>query len=275
MAKRAAASMNDQEVTRLRGPAVAILAAVLLGGCPALSGHRCDDAQACGAEGRCEPLGVCSFPDPACPSGRSYGDEVAGEVAGTCTPFEPRCGTGTVQLDDTFDDGVPGPAFRAYDNNANTVVEVGGQVVITLGGAVGEFAGYESNATYDLRGGSVELEVAQVATLARTFTFLALTDPADHKTSLLHGKVTVEQMSAEVDGNNLATRGYVPTERYWRIREGGGQLTWEVSADRAAWAEIHRAAAPLDLSAVVVEPWAYSENGGGELRLERLTVCGP
>jgi hypothetical protein len=247
--------------------------------CPALPGHRCADSQACGALGQCEPVGVCSFPAPACPSGRAYGDEAAGELGGTCTPADAaapsRCGAGTTLLDDTFGDGTPGPAFRAFGNNANTAVETGGQLVITLGSAVGEYAGFESEARFDLRGGSVELEVAQVATLNRTFTYLALTDPADHKTRLFHGKVTTARMSVEIDGSNVATRGYVAGERYWRIRESGGQVIWDVSADRLAWAEVNRAASPIDLSAVSVEPWAYAENGGGELRVERVTVCGP
>lgn len=35
------------------------------------------------AAGRCEPEGVCSFPDDACPSGHRYG-ELAGALSGTC-----------------------------------------------------------------------------------------------------------------------------------------------------------------------------------------------
>jgi hypothetical protein len=42
----------------------------------------------CGANGRCEPVGYCSFPDAACAGGRSY-DELAGDdLAGTCVSLE-------------------------------------------------------------------------------------------------------------------------------------------------------------------------------------------
>lgn len=54
--------------------------------CTATEQFACNaDAQcmADGAAGRCEPEGVCSFPDPSCPSGHRYG-ELAGELSGEC-----------------------------------------------------------------------------------------------------------------------------------------------------------------------------------------------
>lgn len=38
--------------------------------------------------GTCEPLGLCSFPDDGCDSGRRYG-ELSGTLAGTCVPVDP------------------------------------------------------------------------------------------------------------------------------------------------------------------------------------------
>ena len=65
----------------------------LLAGCgPAAFG--CSDDDQCqsedGAAGTCELTGFCSFPDPACPSGRRYGDLAGGGYAGQCAvdPFD-------------------------------------------------------------------------------------------------------------------------------------------------------------------------------------------
>jgi len=55
-------------------------------GCVASEGFYCASNTQCGTEvgGTCEASGFCSFPDPACASGRRYGTE-AGEVSSACT----------------------------------------------------------------------------------------------------------------------------------------------------------------------------------------------
>ncbi len=62
--------------------------ALLCAGCPGadLDGHRCTTSDQCGPDGRCENVGVCSFPASACASGWGYAAEAAGELAGTCVP---------------------------------------------------------------------------------------------------------------------------------------------------------------------------------------------
>lgn len=54
--------------------------------CSATESFVCDADVQCvtsSAVGRCEPDGLCSFPDEACPSGRRYG-KLGGEHAGEC-----------------------------------------------------------------------------------------------------------------------------------------------------------------------------------------------
>jgi hypothetical protein len=53
-------------------------------GCLRSTQFQCDTDQSCGAQGRCESTGFCSFPDGDCQSGRKYGDS-AGTNAGKCT----------------------------------------------------------------------------------------------------------------------------------------------------------------------------------------------
>ena len=43
----------------------------------------CEEHPECGPEGQCQPIGYCSFPDPACPSGQRFGDAAA-ELSGAC-----------------------------------------------------------------------------------------------------------------------------------------------------------------------------------------------
>lgn len=53
-------------------------------GCLRKTEFQCSDDSACGASGRCETTGFCSFADPDCSSGRRY-DQSAGSLGGQCT----------------------------------------------------------------------------------------------------------------------------------------------------------------------------------------------
>ena len=61
-------------------------------GCGLEDLFACQSDDQCGANGRCELAGVCSFPDSVCPSGRRYGNH-AGDLSGTCVAEE-VAGTG-------------------------------------------------------------------------------------------------------------------------------------------------------------------------------------
>lgn len=64
----------------------------------------CTDSAQCGTDGVCETTGLCSFPDPACGSGRSYG-QASGDLAGTCVGDEPDARR---SVDGPGGDGPPG-----------------------------------------------------------------------------------------------------------------------------------------------------------------------
>jgi hypothetical protein len=65
----------------VRGAVVAVSTGTMLA-C-SQSAFICADDEQCGDEGICEASGFCSFPDPACDSGRRYG-KLAGKLAGAC-----------------------------------------------------------------------------------------------------------------------------------------------------------------------------------------------
>ncbi len=68
------------------GRVLALLALLAAGGCVKLDSYNCAQSSECqngGLQGTCELGGVCSFPDPECPSGKKYAD-LAGELSGQC-----------------------------------------------------------------------------------------------------------------------------------------------------------------------------------------------
>jgi hypothetical protein len=88
----------------------AILSAAVATGLAACSpfgggAFQCTEDTACGASGRCEPNGLCSFPDSTCGSGRRYGD-AAGDLSGTCVGDEPDAATADGPI--AVIDGPPG-----------------------------------------------------------------------------------------------------------------------------------------------------------------------
>lgn len=69
----------------MRTPVVAIVVVGLGSGCNyGPYTFTCTDDASCGVSGKCEPGGsLCSFPDPRCPGGRSYGS-LSGDISGQC-----------------------------------------------------------------------------------------------------------------------------------------------------------------------------------------------
>lgn len=62
-------------------------------GCTSNSVYICTDDGQC-PDGRCEPVGYCSFPDDDCASGWVYGELAAPTVAGMCVGDEVSDGSG-------------------------------------------------------------------------------------------------------------------------------------------------------------------------------------
>ena len=64
------------------------LALPLCAACVQVPPFRCEEDEQCGAGGRCEDDGACSFTDGACHAGWRYGDLGAPAVAGRCVGDE-------------------------------------------------------------------------------------------------------------------------------------------------------------------------------------------
>jgi len=170
----------------------------------------------------------------------------------------PRCG-GTSLLTDDFADGVRAPEWgRGWTNPGMTAVETAGQLVFTLDPAGGTYAGYESQLTYDLTGDRVFVEVPTLpsgegseATLAleqevgasmEALTVLYLAGESELRLS--HQRDKVEQFGQSVPAG--------AGTRWWQIREAGGTIHWETSADGKSWSTRASLAAPFSPRAVRV-----------------------
>ncbi|MBK7194633.1 MAG: hypothetical protein IPH80_19315 [Myxococcales bacterium] len=253
---------------------VSLVAAVAsLAGCASLDGHRCAGAaDSCGPGGRCEPDGLCSFADGACPSGRAYGDEVAGGVAGQCTAN--ACGDRTLLWRDEFDQPGPGPRFTSDPANTGANDEVDGQLAISVGVSAGDGGEYHSAATLDLRGGAVIVEVASLPPNERFFTIFEVT-LAGAEAQIWHTMTSMPRLVVDINDTDLEQRPWDGLERFWRLSERDGTMRWDVSADGVTWQLMHSEAPPFDLSQVTGTLRAWSEGQGGTVRFESFTVCGP
>lgn len=101
-----------------------VLAAFAVVACGDAAIFTCTDDGSCGASGRCEMNGSCSFPDATCPSGRRYGEHAPLDIAGHCvddglagttsTGAQPSTtNTDATTGDATTDDATMGPTTLA------------------------------------------------------------------------------------------------------------------------------------------------------------------
>jgi hypothetical protein len=186
------------------------------------------------------------------PGGAGSGGAPGGSGGGGVT-FD-CAANGTSTLTDDFDDGAVGAEWNQYGN----VDEDGGTLVLDPGGSASAstFAILQSVDTYDLRNCSVTVRAAQVpsdvpnayAGLAvyvddKNYTELILGGPDLHSVTWVAG-VSVGVLSVPYDATAHA---------WWRLREQGGTIFYEVSQDGIGFVEHSSVASPYssaDLGAV-------------------------
>jgi cysteine-rich repeat protein len=116
-----------------RWSAIAIAGGVLVGACVDLQPYICNDDAQCtsgGAEGRCEDIGYCSYPDGDCDSGRRFG-ELAAELAGQCTSLaETSGGTDVPATDGSSTTGETASSSSGTNEDTLTPVPVCGDGMV-------------------------------------------------------------------------------------------------------------------------------------------------
>jgi hypothetical protein len=151
-------------------------------------------------------------------------------------------------LRDGFDTVAPEPYFRSWNDIGTSVTESGGQLVLDIDSNVDGYAGYQSAYFYDLRGGSIDTSVAEVA---GSQTILEVRNHLGNAAEIVQeGNEILATLQNVAGAGQLATRTWDPAERYWRISEEDGDMVWAVSSDRESWTELHRMPLPFDVAHV-------------------------
>ncbi|MCC6995209.1 MAG: DNRLRE domain-containing protein [Deltaproteobacteria bacterium] len=83
------------------GPFALVLLSVAA--CSEVRPFRCQVTEQCGAGGRCEPEGYCSFVDPDCGSGRRFGEQSPGALANLCVGAGTGSDAGSADADDSLE----------------------------------------------------------------------------------------------------------------------------------------------------------------------------
>ena len=95
------------------GAALVAIGLATTGGCLRSTQFRCAADTECvngGVQGRCESVGLCSFPDPGCESGQRFGEAVGSQSN--------QCVGATPMIDAAVIDGAPDAGPDAYVHDA-------------------------------------------------------------------------------------------------------------------------------------------------------------
>lgn len=227
------------EVSR-RGRRALLLLCLAAGGCSFRAGY--DELAACGADpvlcapDAADPLAPDA--DPAAPDADPLAPDAAVSPLG--------CGS-MLLLRDRFDGAIS--ATWVARGQGGIATQAGGTLVLSLaaGSSATAIASVSSRNAYDLT--SSELAVTVLATGGQR-TALEVRDSAGRGAALA---VAADVLTAEtLDGDSVSVRVatvYDPTRhRYWRLRESGGALFWETSADRTTWATLTSGSVGMDVS---------------------------
>lgn len=212
------------------------------------TGYRCGEGERC-PEGQTCVAGVCALTGDG-PVGDGDGGGDGPDANPDAPPATVVCGNLSL-LHDSFDNTMPRPYFDSWADPGTAVSESGGAVVVdVMAGASDGYAGYDSFYFYDLHGGGLEAEVAEVAGNGVS-TILEVQNHAGNVAQLMveNGSAFAALYNVPSPGQ-VAQRPWTVAERYWRIREDGGDMVWELSTDRQTWSELHRRPLPFDVAHV-------------------------
>jgi len=208
------------------------------------AGGACPPGQAC-VGGFCEAASDAPAVDAPLDDAGPTDAPVDGPVDGMVTST--ACGTLDLLRDD-FGTAGDGPFFNPFNAANVTLVETGGRLVIDLAPGADGYGGYESFYLYDFHGGAFVTEVVEHAA---DNTILEVRNHLGNKAQLVEQNGTISASLYSVPSPGvLISRAWNPSEVFWRIREEGGDMIWETSANRQTWNLLHRRALPFDVTHV-------------------------
>lgn len=170
------------------------------------------------------------------------------------------------QIVDSFDTATPAPFGLRWANSIQqtgcTLSISGGAGHANQGGGIAAECSLGSSASFDLRD-------SQVSTLITAITnfqngWLTVLDVRDETGRVLAISFDNDQMCATGDGVTRTCANYQTDQEYWRLREAGGQLAFEISTDNATFTPIHTLATPFPVDAVQVHVGTVTEQAIGQ-----------
>lgn len=225
-------------------------------------------------------IGLCgclaSPPDSTAPPGGDGGPEGDGGPPVIDSP----CGEPTL-VTDNFGDTMALPTFTVAkdpDGTASAAMD-GSQAVFDLG--VSGFATLLSYRAFNFEGASAFIELTEVpdpATSARFFFIAQYDDETSFQFRLEDGVLYAEYDLPTEDKTVVDMADYDPVaHRWWRLREEGGVLFWEVSADNDNWDQLGQTPVRVPLRYLRILFHASIEDlgeDGGEVHLDNFNGGG-
>jgi beta-xylosidase len=166
----------------------------------------------------------------------------------------PSAACPAAMLVDRFDDGVIGPEWAlSYTDSCCTQTETGGVVTFATDGTATGNAARRSASGSDLRDDEFVVTLTTPPTgPSVTASLTARRDAANFLSLRVTTTATVARVVVDgVQSDTTATRA--PSEVYLRIRESGGNIYFDVSADKASWRNLDAVRAPFVVDDVLVD----------------------
>jgi hypothetical protein len=190
------------------------------------------------------------------------------------------CG-GRVLFRDDFDDGTAGGEWGIVADPGMVIVEEGGRVHVRYAPFVtaDSYAGYATPLARDLSLGCVTLDVSVVASAATNADTYMLVDGARD----LSITVQAGNLEARVnDGPDVMVLARVPYDpvahRYWRVRDAGSSVRYEVSDDGMRFEELAALLEPVSLTSTTLffGSGVYLDTtDAGDAQFESILVSAP
>lgn len=192
------------------------------------------------------------------------------------------CGPGSVaEIADDFDDGTKADVWAGYADPSATIAEVNQQVEMRIDGSIAAFAGYAwLGGPRSLLGCHVSVQVKQVGSNGGgVFTYFSVPSSEGTATgdiAFTHAGGTLTMGVNEGGASTSQSVPYDPVEHaWWRIREAGGTVHFEVSRDGLSWLPLVGVGTPAFATEVEVNVGMGAPEpapGGGLAIIDNLNV---
>ena len=177
----------------------------------------------------------------------------AGDVdGGGDASIDLPCGT-TVFFADDFEDGTAAPQWVPFAHRGMTTVEETGRLHVRFAPMTGTppaYGGYQTMSLGDLPGACVTLDAPDVPELATDGIAFVKILAGTREVEILEtrGRLLVRTADTGVT-TVVANIGYdALAHRHWRIRDAGGSIRCEVSADGVTFVELATITEPISLA---------------------------